>query len=164
MAIEQPVRKRQNMDTQTKISEARKRMPEQVVASRRPFIRPHPCCEIAPRDSGRQTIAARHTDGNPRPPTFARHFLDIAGWVVPGAILALVPKCPVCLAAYLAIGVGLSVSTVACLRMLVVIVCVASLSYLTVKGARRLVAIYSQRKRKTKATDVPGTLSCSLYS
>jgi hypothetical protein len=162
--IEQLLRKRQNMDTQTKTSEARKRMPEQVVA-RAPLMRHHPCCEIAPRDSGRKATAARPADGsNTRPPTFARHFLEIVGWVVPGAILALVPKCPVCLAAYLAIGVGLSVSTVACLRMLVVIVCVASLSYLTVRSARRLVAIYSQRKRKTKVTDVPATLSCSLYS
>ena len=153
------------MDTQTKISEAGKRMPEQVVVSRGPLMRPHPCCEIAPRDSGLKTIAARSTDGNPRPPTFARRFLDIAGWVVPGAILALVPKCPVCLAAYVAIGVGLSVSTVAYLRILVVIVCVASLSYLTVGSACRLVAIYSRRKRKTKVTEVvPGTISCSSYS
>ena len=154
------------MDTQTKISEAGKRMPES--GSRfagEPLMRPHPCCEIAPRDSSRKTIAAEPTDGNPRPPTFARRFLDIASWVVPGAILALVPKCPVCLAAYVAIGVGLSVSTVASLRMLVVIVCVASLLFLTVGSACRLVAIYSQRKRKTKVTEVvPGTLSRSLYS
>jgi hypothetical protein len=154
------------MDTQTKTSEAIKRMPESGSRfARGPLMRPHPCCEIAPPGSGRQTKAARPTDGNPRPPTFARRFLDIVSWVVPGAILALVPKCPVCLAAYLAIGVGLSLSTVASLRMLVVIVCVASLSYLTVRSARRLVAIYSQRKRKTRVKEVvPGTISCSSYS
>jgi hypothetical protein len=152
------------MDTQTTTSEARKRMPEQVVA-RGPLMRHHPCCEIATRDSGRKGIAARPTDGDPRPPTFAQRFLGITRWVVPGTILALVPKCPVCLAAYIAIGVGLSLSTVACLQMLVVIVCVASLSYLTVGSVCRLVAIYSRRKRKTKITEVvPGTLSRSSYS
>jgi hypothetical protein len=55
--------------------------------------------------------------------------------VVPSALLALMPKCPACLAAYVAIGtgIGISVSTATYLRLLLVILCVLSLSYLALR-------------------------------
>ena len=64
-----------------------------------------------------------------------RRGLRIAGTVIPAAVLVLLPKCPACIAAYLAIGtgIGVTISTAAHLRTLLLVVCVACLAYV---GAR----------------------------
>jgi len=84
-----------------------------------------------------QTITAGKTCGSIR-----GRAVDLAGWIVPGALLVLIPKCPMCLAAYVALwtGVGLSVPATANLRLLLIIGCVIWLVFLLARQTHRLVA------------------------
>ncbi len=61
--------------------------------------------------------------------------VGLAGWIVPGTILAIMPKCPVCLAAYVAVGTGLALSATvaASLRLALIALSIAWHSYLTVR-------------------------------
>lgn len=56
-------------------------------------------------------------------------------WLVPALILAILPKCPLCFATYVAVGtgLGLSLATAGYVRFTLVIVCLCSLSYVGLK-------------------------------
>jgi hypothetical protein len=99
----------------------------------------HLCCKVATRGSGLSVKAAQRSRTDGRRLGLARRCLNSIGWLAPTAVLVLLPKCPMCLAAYVALGtgLGLSVSTATVLRELLVILCVASLSYLAVRMLRR---------------------------
>ena len=62
-------------------------------------------------------------------------------WLVPTTILALLPKCPLCVAAYVALvtGIGISVTTAAYLRYGLLSLCIGSLVYLLANYLRRIV-------------------------
>jgi len=107
------------------------------------LVNTHRCCEVGASDSHSERFAGPTTDGELHPLTFARRCLDIAGWIVPSAILALMPKCPACLAAYIAIGtgVGLSLSTATRLRASLLLLCIALLLYLVVRRLRHFLIL-----------------------
>jgi hypothetical protein len=100
----------------------------------------HHCCEVSSSSSRFDRLAARTTSARSHPPTFARRCLDVAGWVIPSAVLAFIPKCPACFAAYLAIGTGLgiSITTAANLRMLLIVLSIGLLLFLVARHAHRI--------------------------
>jgi hypothetical protein len=67
----------------------------------------------------------------------------IFAWVLPSAIFVLVPKCPACLAAHVALwtGISLSLTTATYLRWVLLFLGVASLLLLLVNRLDRLGAI-----------------------
>ena len=87
------------------------------------------CCQTATRDSG-----------NPAGPASRwRRGGEIAGWIIPSATLVVLPKCPVCVAVYVALfsGVGISVASASHLRTSLLILCVAALLFLALKRLAR---------------------------
>ncbi len=64
---------------------------------------------------------------------------ELAGWVLPTATLALMPKCPACIAGYIALftGIGVSLTVATFLRWALVILCVSSLTYVANRRLRR---------------------------
>ncbi len=88
------------------------------------------CCE----DSTRPIVTT------PEPVAgFVRHFRELAGWIAPGAALAIVPKCPACIAAYLALatGVGVSMTTAAHIRIALIAICGTALGLVAARRFAR---------------------------
>ena len=91
------------------------------------------CCDAA---GGRKT------------PTWLRRCREVLAWLLPGAVLVSVPKCPACLAAYMALwtGLGLSLSAATYLRWALLFLGVAPLLFLVVS---RLGAIFGHFRKET---------------
>jgi hypothetical protein len=90
----------------------------------------HTCCQ-SPRSTGRFPVnlwrkPVRKFWRKP-PPKISGLF----NWMIPGAMLALVPKCPMCLAAYIALatGAGISLAAASRLRSMMIIACTAWLLF-----------------------------------
>jgi hypothetical protein len=66
----------------------------------------------------------------------------MAGWIVPSATLVLLPKCPACVAAYVALatGIGISLPAATWLRVMLVTACVTILVFMAAKRLRGLIA------------------------
>jgi hypothetical protein len=82
---------------------------------------------------------------------FRRTLGELGAWVLPSAGLALMPKCPACVAAYIALGTGLGISVTAAayVRIGLVVLCVLSLAWLGASRLRRLTARLSRTESKS---------------
>jgi hypothetical protein len=85
-------------------------------------------------------------------PTWVRRIRTLFAWVVPSATLALLPKCPVCLAAYVTLwtGLGLSLTAATYLRWTLLGLCLASLLFLIVKHVDRVKIVFHYFRKETK--------------
>jgi hypothetical protein len=90
------------------------------------------CCKTRAGDKARQPASRWRRGG------------EIAGWILPGATLAMLPKCPACVAAYVALatGIGISLPTATYLRAMLVALCVAPLVFII---AGRLRSLFARR-------------------
>jgi len=95
-------------------------------------------CPLCNLDAATNSAGPNPGDGM-RPPGFLRRGWRNIQWLFPAALLALIPKCPLCVAAYVALftGVGISVSTARWIQILMLGLCVASLAYFVVGYCRR---------------------------
>lgn len=74
-------------------------------------------------------------------PTRYKRLFDLGKWLAPSAALLLIPKCPLCIMAYVAAitGAGLSFSAAHNLRLILIAVSVIAIAYLVIRSllARR---------------------------
>jgi hypothetical protein len=78
---------------------------------------------------------------NSRSRAFGRRCVDVFTWFIPGAILAILPKCPMCLAAYVAVwtGIGLSLSVATQLRALLLTLSVGLILFMVARNTRHII-------------------------
>lgn len=96
------------------------------------------CCTV-PASAGR-SISTKAADGEAHPSSGRQRRFTLAKLSMPALILALLPKCPACFAAYVALGTGVSVSLAAAsfLRTLLVGICMASLVWILASTFRSM--------------------------
>lgn len=92
------------------------------------------CCCVTTAASGDSAALPRQRNAS-----FGRRTVELAGWLIPGTQLAFFPKCPLCVAGYVALatGLGISLTTATYLRLTLLVVCLASLSFMAVRHAGR---------------------------
>lgn len=109
-------------------------------------MKPYCCCGAGERTAP----AAGHQPPAEEPqrrPSLIKRISSGIRWLLPGIVFFLIPKCPMCLAAYVALGtgIGLSMTTARYLRIALIVLCVASMAYMIF---RRLLP-YIRRRRAT---------------
>jgi len=100
-----------------------------------------PLCNLQP---------APNPTGGKRATGFFRRAWRGIQWIFPSTLLVLMPKCPFCVAAYVALftGASISVTTARWLQVLMFVLCFASLTYIAVKKGRAIYNFFMRRKAK----------------
>lgn len=91
----------------------------------------HSCCAVHHEPAGTRIV-----NNDPRPAALKqRQGRRFAGLIFPSAVLVLLPKCPACLAAYVAMGtgIGLSLPAATYLRFGVLTLCAVLLACFTAR-------------------------------
>ena len=68
-----------------------------------------------------------------------RRIATVIQWALPVTTLALVPKCPLCVAGYVLLisGIGLSLPAATAVRWTLIVLSIAALAYLLLRAVRR---------------------------
>jgi hypothetical protein len=95
------------------------------------------CCKWTSKTGN--SDGAEEAGTGARRSSFLRRALELVRWLAPAAALALMPKCPLCIVAYIAVGtgIGVSVATATYLRWSMLAVSLAALAYLMARRLRR---------------------------
>ena len=98
-------------------------------------MNPLTCCQIAANAAQKDAKAA---GGQAHLSSAKKRGFALAKLSVPAMLLALLPKCPACFAAYIALGTGISLSVQAAslLRSTLIAICVAALVWIIASGFR----------------------------
>jgi len=104
----------------------------------------HCCCD-------EENSASQGTDSSrivTSPHSWSHRAAALAQWSLPIATLALIPKCPVCVAAYVLLftGVGLSISAASVLRWSLIIMSLLTLAFLVLRLATRAAKSHDSRQ------------------
>jgi hypothetical protein len=104
------------------------------------------CCN----DTKHPPATADSSAGSRGSPPNARlwnRIVALMQWCLPVVTLVLVPKCPVCMAAYVLLftGVGLSLAVASAIRWMMIALSVAALAFLLLRGLRRASCFFNKR-------------------
>lgn len=101
------------------------------------------CSDEAPAGPSRPAPTTHLGQNSPETRTFVRRTLRAIEWAVPLVSLALIPKCPGCIAAYVLLisGIGLSFAAATAIRFGLIGVCIVAIAYLTFRSLRGVMAV-----------------------
>lgn len=107
-------------------------------------------------DQQRETIVGPGRDRTKNSTTITEQLGIFTSWILTGTSFLLIPKCPACLAAYVACGtgIGLSIPTAGTLRIGMISVSLAALAFLTRNLIRRQ---FHKFKHNTRTKAWPNT-------